>query len=88
MNASMARTKNARIANADFRIKPCTTHVYPFVVFSEKNLLNPLNRKNLDGLAGFRKRAHNAGLRVRALNPLITIAALMDLKQIVCKAFP
>ena len=76
MNASMARTKNARIANADFWIKPCTTHVYPFVVFS-KNLLNPLNRKNLDGLAGFRKRAHNAGLRVRALNPLITVAAAM-----------
>ena len=72
----MASTKNARIANVDFRIKPCTTHVYPFVVFS-KNLLNPLNRKNLDGLAGFRKRAHNAGLRVRALNPLITVAAAM-----------
>ena len=76
MNASMARTKNVRIANADFRIKPCTTHVYLFVVFS-KNLLNPLNRKNLDGLAGFRKRAHNAGLRVRALNPLMTVAAAM-----------
>lgn len=76
MNASMARTKNARIANADFRIKLCTTHVYPFVVFS-KNLLNPLNRKNLDGLAGFRKRAHNAGLSVRALNPLMTVAAAM-----------
>lgn len=62
--------------STDFRIKPLTTHMYPFVVFS-KNLLNPRKRKKRVGLAGFKNKAHNAGLNVRALNPLMMVEAAM-----------